>query len=127
MKVVDTHHHLWSVKTGNYQWLLAREEERLWGKPADIPSEYLVEELLADAGDLPGLGPKERAIIRVARELVNEPKLSAEAFREAQELFGNEGVMDLAGLVGYYTFVNYTIKTFDVQRPLGSQLLLPVP
>ena len=69
----------------------------------------------------------ERTIIRVARELVNSPKLSAEAFVEAQRLFGNDGVMDLAGLVGYYTFVNYTLKTFDVQRPPGSQLLLPLP
>ena len=42
-------------------------------------------------------------------------------------LFGSEGVRDLAGLVGYYTFVNYTLKTFDVQRAPGSQLLLPRP
>jgi predicted TIM-barrel fold metal-dependent hydrolase len=31
---------------------MAREESRLWGKPADIPSEYLVEELLSDADGL---------------------------------------------------------------------------
>ena len=53
--------------------------------------------------------------------------MSAEAFVEAQALFGNEGVMDLTGLVGYYTFVNYTLKTFDLQREPGSQLLLPLP
>ena len=82
---------------------------------------------LDDAGALPGLGERERTIIRVARELVNEPKVSAEAFVEAQALFGNEGVMDLTGLVGYYTFVNYTLKTFDVQRTPGSRLLLPLP
>ena len=35
--------------------------------------------------------------------------------------------MDLTGLVGYYTFVNYTLKTFDLQRTPGSQLLLPLP
>ena len=46
---------------------------------------------------------------------------------KAQTLFGEEGVMDLTGLIGYYTFVNYTIKTFDVQRMPGSQLLLPLP
>ncbi|MEO2197767.1 MAG: carboxymuconolactone decarboxylase family protein [bacterium] len=76
---------------------------------------------------LPGLGDRERAIIRVARELVNEPRLSRDAFETAQRLFGNEGVMDLTGLIGYYTFVNYTLKTFDVQRAPGSQLLLPLP
>ena len=54
-------------------------------------------------------------------------KIGAEAFAEAQALFGNKGVMDLTGLVGYYTFVNYTLKTFDVQRTPGSRLLLPLP
>ena len=82
---------------------------------------------LIDAGTLPGLGDRERTVIRVARELINAPKLSAEAFAQAQTLFGSEGVMDLAGLVGYYTFVNYTLKTFDVQRAPGSRLLLPLP
>ena len=53
-----------------------------------------------DAGPLPGLGAPERTIIRVTRELISEPKVSAELFVEAQALFGNEGVMDLAGLVG---------------------------
>jgi hypothetical protein len=33
--------------------------------------------------------------------------------------------MDLAGLVGFYTTVNYTVKTFDVQQNPGSLLLLP--
>ena len=82
---------------------------------------------LADAGALPGLGERERTIIRVARELINEPKVRPETFVAAQTLFGNEGVMDLTGLVGYYTFVNFTLKTFDLQRVPGSQLLLPRP
>ena len=32
--------------------------------------------------ELPGLGAQERAIIRVMRELINEPQLSARAFVE---------------------------------------------
>ena len=82
---------------------------------------------LTAADGISGLEDRERSIIRVARELINEPKLSSAAFVEAQALFGNEGVMDLAGLIGYYTFVNYTLKTFDVQRAPGSQLSLPLP
>ena len=74
---------------------------------------------------LPGLGEIEHTIVRVARELVNAPKVSADAFVPAQRLFGDTGVMDLAGLVGFYTTINYTVKTFDVQRTPGSMLLLP--
>ena len=33
--------------------------------------------------------------------------------------------MDLAGLVGYYNFVNFTLKTFDVQVAPGRERLLP--
>ena len=77
--------------------------------------------------EFPGLGEMERTIIRVVRELVRETKLSAEGFASAQELLGNEGLVDLVGLIGHYTLVNYTLKAFDVQRPPGSQLLLPLP
>ncbi len=80
---------------------------------------------LADAGDVAGLHEPERTIIRVVRELIREPKLSREAFEAAQRIFGNQGLMDIAGLVGHYTLVNYTLKAFDVQRPPGSRLTLP--
>ena len=64
-------------------------------------------------------------LVRVVRELIREPKLSDEAFEAAQRIFGNQGLMDIAGLIGHYTLVNYTLKAFDVQRPPGSELTLP--
>ena len=41
--------------------------------------------------------------------------------------FGSEGLMDIVGLIGYYNFVAMTLKAFDVQRPIGTELLLPMP
>ena len=73
-----------------------------------------------------GLGERERAIIRFAREIINEQKVSSETFAKAIELFGSEGVMDLTGLIGYYSFISMTLKAFDVQRPIGNELLLPI-
>ncbi len=81
---------------------------------------------LDGAARIPGLGARERTIIAFTRELVSEEKVSAATFQQAIEHFGREGVVDLAGLVGYYSFVAMTLKAFDVQRPAGSQLLLPV-
>lgn len=49
MRIIDPHHHLWSVRSGNYPWLLNRMKSHLFGKPADIAAEYLVEDLLDDA------------------------------------------------------------------------------
>lgn len=76
-------------------------------------------------GDVPGLGDRERTIIRFAREVVSDEKVSAETYGRAVELFGEKGVMDLAGLIGYYSFVNVTLKAFDVQLAPGRERLLP--
>jgi len=80
---------------------------------------------LEDVGEVPGLGAKERTIIQFAREVVTEEKLTSATFRRARELFGQKGVMDLAGLIGYYNFVNITLKTFDLQLPPGRERRLP--
>ena len=77
------------------------------------------------AGRVPGLGDRERLIISFAREVINDEKVSSATFVRAREIFGERGVMDLAGLVGYYGFVNITLKTFDVQLAPGRERLLP--
>ena len=108
-----------------YEWSAHEGLGRNAGLEEEIIDLVRYDRSLAEAGDLPGLGEAERTIIRAARELIRAPKLSDEVFEAAQRLFGNEGVMDLAGLVGHYTVVNYTLKAFDVQRPAGSMLSLP--
>ncbi|MCG8414041.1 MAG: carboxymuconolactone decarboxylase family protein [Pseudomonadales bacterium] len=82
-----------------------------------------------DLNSLPaiaGLGETEKLLIQFTRELVSEEKVSSDTFSEAIEMFGNEGLMDIVGLVGYYNFVAMTLKAFDVQRPVGTELLLPL-
>ncbi len=80
---------------------------------------------LDTAGDIPGLGDRERTIIAFVREVMSEEKVTSETFARARELFGEQGVMDLAGLVGYYGFINITLKTFDIQLAPGRERLLP--
>ena len=108
-----------------YEWSAHEGLGRSAGLEEEIIDLVRYDRSLAEAGDLPGLGEAERTIIRAVRELIRAPNLSDEMFEAAQALFGNEGVMDLAGLVGHYTVVNYTLKAFDVQRPAGSVLSLP--
>ncbi len=81
---------------------------------------------VAEGDGLPGFGEVEATIVQATRELIREPKLSRETFEAAQRLLGNQGIVDLVGLIGHYTLVNYTLKAFDVQRPPGSRLLLPL-
>ena len=63
-------------------------------------------------------------------KLTDEQELIQATAREfaqsdAIKQFGNRGVMDLAGLIGYYSFVNITLKSFDVQLAPGRTRLLP--
>jgi 4-carboxymuconolactone decarboxylase len=80
---------------------------------------------LESAGEIPGLGDRERTIIAFVREVMSEEKVTSATFSRARQLFGEQGVMDLAGLVGYYSFVNVTLKAFDVQLAPGRERLLP--
>ncbi len=82
---------------------------------------------LAGLPAIAGLGPTERLLIQFTRELVNEEKVSADTYAQAIEQFGSEGLMDIVGVIGYYNFVAMTLKAFDVQRPIGTELLLPMP
>ena len=80
---------------------------------------------LDTVGNVPGLGDQERAIIQFAREAVSDEHVSSETFTQARDLFGDTGVMDLAGLIGYYNFVNITLKSFDIQLAPGRERLFP--
>ena len=37
--------------------------------------------------------------------------------------FGDKGAVDLAGLIGYYSFVSVTLNVFEVPTPPGAKLL----
>ena len=81
---------------------------------------------LAGLSNIAGLGATERLLIQFTRELVSEEKVSSQTYAQAIEQFGSEGLMDIVGLIGYYNFVAMTLKAFDVQRPIGTELLLPM-
>ena len=81
-----------------------------------------------DLNSLPlieNFGQTEKILIQFTRELVSEEKVSSDTFKIALNLFGNEGLVDIVGLIGYYNFVAMTLKAFDLQRPVGTELLLP--
>lgn len=108
-----------------YEWTSHEPAGERAGLESEIIALVKARADIDTAGDVPGLGPTEQTIIRFVREVVSDEKLSSATFSRARELFGEQGVMDLAGLVGYYGFVNTTLKTFDVQLAPGRERLLP--
>ena len=81
---------------------------------------------LDDLPQIAGFSETEQTIVQFTRELISEDKVSSETFADAMAIFGREGLVDLVGLIGYYNYVAMTLKAFDVQRPPGTELLLPL-
>jgi 4-carboxymuconolactone decarboxylase len=50
-------------------------------------------------------------------EVLETGKVSERTFHRASTLLGDQGVVDLTGLVGYYTLLALTINAFEVEIP----------
>lgn len=51
MKIIDAHHHFWTVTDDLYTWLNDKDLDLLWGKPTDLPRNYLPGDIVAAAGN----------------------------------------------------------------------------
>jgi 4-carboxymuconolactone decarboxylase len=54
----------------------------------------------------------EQAVYEVAEELVADGHISAETYREAQALIGDQGMVELVSVCGFYTLVSFTLNAF---------------
>lgn len=62
-----------------------------------------------------------RAVHRAAVALNKRQRLSDAEFAEAREVLGEQGLVDVVGLCGYYALVSLTLNTFEVPVPDGSR------
>jgi len=74
-----------------------------------------------------GLGPEESAIVAFGREVLRDRKVRPETFARAVELFGHEGVVNLAALIGNYAATAIMLNAVDQQLHPDRQPLLPLP
>jgi 4-carboxymuconolactone decarboxylase len=66
--------------------------------------------------------PEEDAIWTFAQELLSTQRVSEPTFERARKLFGDKGVVDLVGVMGYYGLVSMTLNVFQVPVPQGAAL-----
>lgn len=76
-------------------------------------------------GEMPAMAPAETAVLRFARELVATGRVSDAVWDRAFAEVGETGVVDLVAVVGYYTFVAFTLNAGDVPAPPGAPPLPP--
>jgi 4-carboxymuconolactone decarboxylase len=62
----------------------------------------------------------EEVIYQVARQLTSTGRLSQQAYDAAQRLLGDQGMVELVSLCGYYTVISYLLNAFAVPLPPGA-------
>jgi 4-carboxymuconolactone decarboxylase len=62
----------------------------------------------------------ERAVYEFCRELLETRQVSDRAYDIAVRQLGLEAVVELVGLLGYYTLISMTINAFHVPLPSGA-------
>ena len=72
-----------------------------------------------------GLSPEETLIIEFGRQLLREHRLDSELFAEAVEHFGEQGVVELATVMGDYIMAGLVLTAIDQHLPPDRPALLP--
>jgi 4-carboxymuconolactone decarboxylase len=74
------------------------------------------------AGKRPSpMQPDEEAVYNFCTEVLNTKQASDAAFQAAKEKFGERGVVDLMGVVGYYQFVSLLLNVDGYPLADGAQ------
>ena len=74
-----------------------------------------------------GVGEKEATIIQIGRESIGKHHVSSETAAHALGLFGNQGLVNFASLIGDYTSTAILLSTFDQHVRPTDKPLLPLP
>ncbi|WP_293907737.1 carboxymuconolactone decarboxylase family protein [Phenylobacterium sp.] len=72
-----------------------------------------------------GMTPDEAAVYDFATELRRDRKVGDATFAAVQTLLGDQGVIDLIAVNGYYDMVSMTLNVAQVPTPDGGALPLP--
>jgi 4-carboxymuconolactone decarboxylase len=73
----------------------------------------------------PGMAADEAAVYDFMAELRRTRRVSDPTYAQAQAILGDQGVIDLVGLSGYYDLVSMTLNTAQVRPPEAGPLPLP--
>jgi len=68
----------------------------------------------------PGMDAEETAVYNFATELLSSGQVSDAHYDAVKSMFGERGVMDLVGAVGYYSLVSLVLNVAQVPLPPGE-------
>jgi 4-carboxymuconolactone decarboxylase len=72
-------------------------------------------EVARTLGPTDGLAERERLVMEVVRALYHQHSIPDDLFARAQVAFGQEQLVELVGLAGYYGMIGFTLVGFEVE------------
>jgi len=82
---------------------------------------------IADGRRPVGMRDDEEIVYDFAIELLKNKRVSDRTFERADRRFGKKGVVDLTGIVGYYTFLAMQLNAAQYVPPAAAKLLPRFP
>ena len=72
-------------------------------------------------GSTPLFAAKDEALVhRLCSEIFRTQRLSEDTFNEAIAALGEQGLVEVIGIIGYYTLIANTLNVFQVGLPAGT-------
>ena len=105
----------WGAAYSNYEHEKIGEEQ---GELAPVKVQALIAGLPTEFSD-----EREQVVYQLAMALVQARVVPLGLFRRAQGLIGNEGIVDVTMLMGWFTGVSLTLMAFDVPSNADSTAL----
>jgi hypothetical protein len=73
-----------------------------------------------------GLSEKDTTVIRLGRALFRDHKVSSELWAKTVELFGRQGALEIATIMGDYAMAAVMLTAVDQRLPPERKALLPI-
>jgi 4-carboxymuconolactone decarboxylase len=67
--------------------------------------------------------PDDQLVYDFCRDYYDDHRVEDATLERVEKRLGEKGAVDLAGLIGYYSFVSVTLNGFEVPTPPGAKLL----
>ena len=76
--------------------------------------------------DVAGLPDKDATVISLGRALFRQHKVAPALWAKTVELFGKQGAVEIAAIMGDYAMAAVMLTAVDQQLPPGREALLPI-
>lgn len=100
-----------------------QSEFEFWAH-APMAIEHGVSESVVEAlrvGEVPEFARDDDRIVHaVVHQLLNDRRVDDETYAAAEELLGEQGLVELASTIGYYCLVSMLLNLFEVALPAGE-------